>query len=333
MKVLGEKDQVKSVAVIIPCYNCRRYIHQTLVSLEEQTCKDFSVICVNDGSTDDTPQLLEQWKEKGSLALEIIHQENRGVSAARNAGIEAAKSEFILFLDSDDLYHPRYIEAMLTAARDSGADTVYAPLVRELETLKDRQVEPKKYLLHEQSQVMDNLMLRMGSYGFYCYLYRRKILINQGLRFTEGMRYFEDREFNWKYLCFCQNAAWFDVPLYGYRRAEGSVMSGKMTWDRAQSGLNGVKSIAQFMQKHSCAYLPIFREYLPHRLVWTTLKNCATRGERELYNRVGREYNAKASMKRLKKNHSFYVALTARMYLIAPGLMYHALRVAGQMSE
>jgi hypothetical protein len=155
--------------------------------------------------------------------------------------------------------------------------------------------------------------------------------MEKGLRFTGGMRYFEDREFNWKYLCFCKNAAWFDVPLYGYRRAEGSVMSGKMTWNRAECGLEGVKSIERFMEKCGCDYLNTFRSYLPHRLMWTTLKNCATRGEREMYDRIGGEYGAKASMKRLKKDHSLYVALTARMYLLAPRLMYYTLRMAGKI--
>lgn len=328
-----EANKAKRVTVIIPCYNCRRYIEQTLVSLEQQTCKDFQVICVNDGSTDDTPRILKRWQEKGSLDMTVIHQENGGVSTARNAGIEAAQGEFVLFLDSDDLYHPRYIEAMLTAAQESGADTVYAPLMRDLEKIYDGQVDPKQFVIHQQAQVMDNLMLHMGNYGFYCYLYRRSVLIEQSLRFTVGMRYFEDRVFNWKYLCFCKSAAWLPVPLYGYRRAEGSVMSGKMTWNRAQCGLEGVKDIERFMEKCGCVYLEIFRDYLYHRLMWTTLKNCATHGEREMYNRIGAEYEARTSMKRMKKDHSFYVSLTARMYLIAPGLMYHALRIAGRMSD
>ena len=140
-----ETNEIKSVSVIIPCYNCRRYIEQTLESLEQQTCKDFQVICVNDGSTDDTPRILKRWQEKGSLDMTVIHQENGGVSTARNAGIEAAQSEFILFLDSDDLYHPCYIEAMLTAVRESGADTVYSPLIRALEKMRGGQVEPNRF--------------------------------------------------------------------------------------------------------------------------------------------------------------------------------------------
>jgi glycosyltransferase involved in cell wall biosynthesis len=329
----SEINSIKSVSVIIPCYNCRRYLEQTLESLEQQTRKDFQVICVNDGSTDDTPQILKRWQEKGSLDMTVIHQENGGVSTARNAGIQAATTEFVLFLDSDDLYHPRYIEAMLTAAEKSGADTVYAPLVRDLDKMQAGQVEPEQFVIHQQSQVMDNLMLHMGNYGFYCYLYRRSVLMEHDLRFTVGMRYFEDREFNWKYLCFCKNAAWFAVPLYGYRRAEGSVMSGKMTWNRAECGLQGVQGIAQFMDTCGCGYVETFRDYLPHRLMWTTLKNCATRGEREMYDRIGVEYDAKESMKRMKKDHSYYVAVTAGMYLIAPGMMYHALRLAGRLSE
>jgi glycosyltransferase involved in cell wall biosynthesis len=333
VKLRCETKETKSVTVIIPCYNGQNYLEKTLESLEQQTCQDFQVICVNDGSTDDTPRILECWKEKGILDMRVIHQENGGVSTARNAGIEAAQSEFLLFLDADDVYHPRYIEAMLTGARNSGADTVYAPLMRDLEKMQDGQVDPKQFCIHEQAQVMDHLMLQMGRYGFYCYLYRRSILMEQGIRFTVGMRYFEDREFNWKYLCFCKSAAWFEVPMYGYRRVDGSTMSGNMTWERAKSGLDGVRRIEAFMENSQCDYLETFRNYLPHRIIWTTLKNCAVRGQRELYDRLGREYPVREAMKQMKKDHSLYVAWTARMYLIAPGLMYHALRVAGRLTE
>lgn len=324
-------EQVKSVSVIIPCYNCSRYLPQTLNSLLEQTCKDFQVICVNDGSTDDTPELLRRWQEAGELDLKIIHQENGGVSRARNTGIEAAQSEFILFLDGDDCYHREYVELMLRSVRESGADTVYCPLVRDMDKLAEVKPEPENFRRHTQKEIMDNLMLRMGSYGFYCYLYRREVLMNEGIRFTPGVRYFEDREFNWKYLCHCQSAVWLAAPLYGYRKVEGSVMSGKMTWERAEGGLNGIRQIEAYMEKTHCPYLDTFRDYLPHRLMWTTLKNCATHSERQMYDCLIREKDVAASMKRMRRDHSFYVSLTARLYGISPGLMYHALRLAGRM--
>ena len=315
----------RRVSIIIPCYNCAGYLEQSLESLERQSCQDFQLICVNDGSTDDTPQLLRRWQEKKTLDMMVIHQENGGVSVARNAGIEAAQTELLMFLDGDDVYHRKFVEAMLAAYDASGADCVYCPLVRKLEALDDLQVTVGEYTLHQQEQVMENLMLHMERYGFYCYLYRREVLHSTGIRFTPGMRHFEDREFNWKYLAHCRTAAWISQPMYGYRVTPGSAMSGAMTWQRINSGMNGVFRIEEYLKQQECPYLQTFRSYLPHRLLWGMLRGCAARKNRELFDRIGLEYDAKQSMKKMLRCKSLPVKLTAAAYLICPGWMYHSL--------
>jgi glycosyltransferase involved in cell wall biosynthesis len=320
------------VSIIIPCYNCVRYLSETLESLERQNCKDFQVICVNDGSTDETPALLQQWQDKKTLDMTVIHQKNGGVSVARNAGIEAAQTEFVLFLDGDDVYHPDYVATMLAAVDKSGADTVYCPLVRNPEDLNKVTVDVGNFVRHEQAQVMENLMLHMECYGFYCYLYRREVLQASGIRFTVGMRNFEDREFNWKYLCHCHSAAWIDQPMYGYRVTPGSAMSGAMTWDRARSGMAGAQRIVEYMKSQNCDYLPVFENYLPQRLLWGMLCNCAVRKNRELYHKLAKEYNAKSAMKHLRRSKSMPVKLSAAAYLVHPGLMYHGLALARKIS-
>lgn len=319
------------VSIIIPCYNCAGYIEQSLESLARQSCRDFQVICVNDGSTDDTPRLLSRWQEEKRLDMTVIHQENGGVSVARNAGIQAAQTELLLFLDGDDLYHEKFVEAMLAAYDASGADCVYCPLVRNLEALTDLQVTVGDFALHRQEQVMENLMLHMERYGFYCYLYRREVLNSHSIRFTPGMRHFEDREFNWKYLTHCTTAAWISQPMYGYRVTPGSAMSGKMTWERIKSGMDGVGRIEAYLRQQECPYLQTFSAYLPHRLLWGMLRGCAARKNRELFDRIPKEYDAKQSMKRMLRCNSLIVKLTAGAYLICPGWMYHILALGEKL--
>ena len=321
----------RRVSIIIPCYNCAGYLDQSLESLERQSCQDFQVICVNDGSTDDTPQLLGSWQEKKTLDMVVIHQENGGVSRARNAGIAAAQTELLMFLDGDDVYHEKFVEAMLAAYDASGADSVYCPLVRKPEALADLQVTVGEFTLHEQAQIMENLMLHMDCYGFYCYLYRREVLCGSGIRFTPGMRNFEDREFNWKYLAHCRTAAWISQPMYGYRVTPGSAMSGAMTWERIQSGMDGVHRIEEYLQQQECPYWQTFRDYLPHRLLWGMLWGCAARKNRELFDRTAREYDARQSMKRMLRCQSLPVKLSAAAYLICPGLMYRSLALAEKL--
>lgn len=321
----------RRVSIIIPCYNCAGYLEETLESLVRQSCQDFQVICVNDGSTDDTPQLLSRWQEKKALDMVVIHQENGGVSAARNAGIETARTDLLMFLDGDDVYHEKFVEAMLAAYDASGADSVYCPLVRKFEALADQQVTVGEFTLHDQAQVMENLMLHMDHYGFYCYLYRRDVLCDTGIRFTVGMRNFEDREFNWKYLVHCRRAAWISQPMYGYRVTPGSAMTGTMTWERIQSDMDGLGRIEEYLRQQECAYWQTFQSYLPHRLLWGILWGCAARKNRALFDRTAREYNARQSMKRMLRCKSLPVKLSAAAYLICPGWMYHGLVLAKKL--
>ena len=91
----------KKLSIIIPCYNVEKYIAECLESVCNARDAEVEVICVNDGSTDGTLSIIEQWKQKDDRII-IINQENKGVSAARNQGLNLAKGEFIYFLDGDD---------------------------------------------------------------------------------------------------------------------------------------------------------------------------------------------------------------------------------------
>lgn len=94
------------VSVIIPCYNARDYLDDTLNAILEQTFTNFEVIAVNDGSTDNTLDILNQYKDR----ISILDDENSGVSAARNKGAAQAKGEYLAFCDSDDIWHPEKLE-------------------------------------------------------------------------------------------------------------------------------------------------------------------------------------------------------------------------------
>ena len=121
-KPQGQKAGVKLAffSIIIPAYNCEKYLNQAVESVCCQPVQDMEILLVDDGSTDSTGQLCDQLAEKirgnkafGSSAVTVIHQENRGVSAARNAGIRRASGEYLLFLDADDAYADNAIDSRL----------------------------------------------------------------------------------------------------------------------------------------------------------------------------------------------------------------------------
>ena len=96
-------------SIIIPCYNIEKYISKTLESVFNQTFKDFEIILINDGSKDNTGEILDDYSKKYKR-IKVVHKENEGVSEARNIGIRNATGEYIYFLDGDDLIENTLLE-------------------------------------------------------------------------------------------------------------------------------------------------------------------------------------------------------------------------------
>lgn len=127
MREFGEKfkmDKIK-LSVIVPCYNSRNFIAECLLSILPYLSNEVELIVVNDGSTDDSSDIIDRtiqtYKEKH---ITIIHQDNAGISAARNAGIQIAKGEYIALLDSDDFFHSDFWDEVLPLLKDSTIDIV-----------------------------------------------------------------------------------------------------------------------------------------------------------------------------------------------------------------
>lgn len=111
------------VSVIIPVYNNEKYLEECLNSILKQTLSDMEIICVDDGSTDGSPLILDEYARKDSR-IHAIHQENRGVVAARNIGFQNAKGDYVGFVDSDDWIESDMYEKLYSLAAQSGADMV-----------------------------------------------------------------------------------------------------------------------------------------------------------------------------------------------------------------
>lgn len=110
-----------SVSVIVPCYNVAAYLDQCMESLTGQSMEDIEIICVNDGSSDRTAEILREWRNR-DRRVRIIDQKNSGVSAARNSGMEAAAGTYIGFVDPDDMVERNMFQRLFTAAAEKDAD-------------------------------------------------------------------------------------------------------------------------------------------------------------------------------------------------------------------
>lgn len=111
------------VSIIVPCYNVAAYVDDCLDSLVRQTLRNIEIICINDGSMDDTWAHLLRWKEKDGRII-LLNQQNAGVSAARNAGLDAARGLYVGFADPDDYVAPEMYSRLFSAALEHDADIV-----------------------------------------------------------------------------------------------------------------------------------------------------------------------------------------------------------------
>lgn len=320
-------NEKRMVSVIIPCYNCYNVVGETLACLEKQTYPNCEIICINDGSSDKTLELLQNWKKRGTLNLKVLTQENHGVSYTRNRGIEEACGEYILFLDADDIWHREFVCRLVEALEQSNADASYCRLSRDLKEVENLIIDGAVSVSQTQRPAMDKLLFEMWNYGFYCYLYRRETLTKFNLRFDENTRYFEDREFNWKYLCHCNSFAWVDLPLYGYRVTPNSATHKKTSWEHTKKMLDAVKRVERYLEENECDYLETLKSYLYQRVMWAAAKNISLSRDKKMFRKLYSEYDVKACMKRTAKDSKKLVAIASRLYLIHPMLFYYIVRL------
>lgn len=132
------------VTVVIPVCNIEKHLRQCLDSVRAQTLTDLEIICVDDGSTDTSPQILAEYTEK-DRRFQIITQANEGPGAARNAGLARARGEYIIFLDSDDWFEPNMLERMNAQAEETQADVTLCRAV-EFDTQSERNL-PSEWML------------------------------------------------------------------------------------------------------------------------------------------------------------------------------------------
>lgn len=212
----------KLVSVIIPVYKVEPYLRQCIESVLAQTHSGLEVILIDDGSPDRSGEICEEYAARDPR-IRVIHQENGGLSAARNAGLDAAKGNYITFIDSDDFVAENYVETLLRWIEDSGADIACGGFVDyhsgDKVATPIAQSRPKILSSAEFLEAM--LYQHTGDNSVWGKLYKKSIF--DGLRFTPGILY-EDLDIIYKAILRGRKVAWGRTPLYYYRVTPGSIL-------------------------------------------------------------------------------------------------------------
>lgn len=207
----------KIISVIIPVYNTEAYLRRCLDSVTGQTYRDLEIILVDNGSTDGSGAICDEYAAKDSR-VQVIHKENGGPSSSRNTGLAAAGGEFISFVDSDDMISPVFMESLLLP----GADVTQCGYTSDLKQLKvDRKLVFESMDGFEMSEKLCTEGL-LANTVVWSKLWRRECF--DGIRFPEG-RIYEDEFVTWKTFWRTNRVARTSAPLYYYRRRAGSLMN------------------------------------------------------------------------------------------------------------
>ena len=203
------------VTIILPVYNVEPYLRHCLDSVVNQTMRDIQIICVNDGSTDGSRAILQEYAEQDSR-IEIIDQENQGGGSARNAAYPYIRGKYTYFADPDDWLELDLCQQCVEKAEATEADFV---TLRHVEYNPDPQCSrPFDHTLPEIRQSLEE------KYEIFQYLatwknfWRSDFLLSNNIRFSEGKRPYNDVLPSWKGTVLADRIAILDNPLYHYRR-------------------------------------------------------------------------------------------------------------------
>lgn len=232
-------DECKA-SIIIPVYNTGEYLAAALESARNQTLSDIEIICVNDGSTDRSIEILKEFAQRDPRIV-VVDKCWQGVAVARNVGMRMAKGEYILFLDSDDYLKPEAVEHLYDRAHSDGFKRLdlilYNLTVEEKEQLSEKEAEFKKYYTRTHNYMLDmpgqelfSRMIRNNEFreSVCAQFFRRKFLCDEHIVFKEGMLH-EDNYFSFKALLRAELAGYLKESLYIRRVRDGSIMTKQLS--------------------------------------------------------------------------------------------------------
>lgn len=222
------------VSVIIPVHNGERHLRETLDSVRAQTFEDYEVICIDDGSTDLTPQILQDYC-RSDQRFSFISVSNSGAGPSRNLGIEKATGKYLYFLDADDLLLPLAFETAVTAADDFAAEVVLFKYRRfnsetgkVIKTIRPTNGLPPMAIDRTSDKSYEDKIFQMSSPAPWNKLYSRKFIADSGIKFQDLPRV-NDLFFGWSSVAAATRIVLLDEVMIHYRSFHSGSLSSRQT--------------------------------------------------------------------------------------------------------
>lgn len=275
-----------AISLIIPLYNAEKYLWPCLDSVAAQTFKDFEVLCINDGSTDRTADIVKSFAEHDKR-FRLINQENAGCSMARNRGLKEAKAPYVALLDQDDMFHPQALEVLYYLIKKDNYDV--AEFVNK--TVPDNFVMPKapiyklediKYKSYKNPFNYYFKNKRGGSVLVWNRLYKKDAIA--GIEFPKNIQPAEDTIFSLKVMFHTMSIIHTDTELLYYRDSTTSVMNRGINDKYIKSHADAGKVLSDYFLKSSRVQSKKEKKVLKHYITRFIFKSVISQPLRRLKN-------------------------------------------------
>lgn len=253
----------KLISIVIPVYNSEKYLEKCICSILNQTYTNIEVILVDDGSTDASPQICDDFVQRDKR-VKALHIPNGGVSIARNVGIGQVTGEYLVFVDSDDYVDEDYLEALLQGTQENNADLCVSSLYPEnIRASFDLSITPE--YTRELLFLLENHLL----FGPFIKLYRASIIKDHRILFPEGISYGEDLIFNLDYLRIIDRIFYINYCGYHYVSDNTESLSRKVRWNLFDNEMMLHQKLIDWLkEKH--LWTESFQKYMADRIFDTS---------------------------------------------------------------
>lgn len=277
------------VSVIIPVYNVEPFLARCLDSVVGQTLREIEIICIDDGSPDRSIDILRRYAARDER-IRVISQENRGLGGARNRGFDAARGEYVLFVDSDDWIDPAYCERLYEAAREAGADVACASMLKIRPSYSKWTI---RFTRRKQvTDAAEKFRICRCPPDFYVMnkLMRRELLLRLGLRFRERVCY-EDVEYTMRVLG--EGGTLVTVPevVYRYMVNGASITKSRQTPKKQRERYLAHQAFVAYMDARGIPFDSGFRRITRRKydwlgITWLKVKECGDRQTLRLFDLI-----------------------------------------------
>lgn len=218
------------VSIVLPVYNTEKYLSQCLDSIINQTFKDFECICINDGSTDSSLKILEDYAKK-DIRIKIINQENKGIAYVRNIGINNAKSEYLIFVDSDDWLDKKYLKILYETIVQTDSEIVSCNYKEYYEKEKNfvSNILPKERMFLNNDKLSLKISKAYAQPTLWSKIFKISFLKNNKISFFEDYFVCEDAPFVALVFLYLKKITYIDNVLYFYRKQINSSITANKT--------------------------------------------------------------------------------------------------------